>query len=155
MPGASDVYLARCCLDEGPPGAGCTLARRGVMYRRSYVFQARKEQYERAEEASRATEPDSLVEGRAAAPSLAQLQGLGERVAAHVQRARALEQRHVVLRRQLDAFQRLDELAGSEDALARHVEGNRQRARDLAAERNRLERQGAEAQRALCEFQSK
>ncbi|XP_061065198.1 filensin isoform X2 [Eubalaena glacialis] len=125
------------------------------MYRRSYVFQARKEQYERADEASRAAEPYSLVEGRAAAPSLAQLQGLGERVAAHVQRARALEQRHIVLRRQLDAFQRLDELAGSEDALARHVEGNRQRARDLAAERNRLERQGAEAQRALCEFQSK
>lgn len=61
----------------------------------------------------------------------------------------ALEQRHAdVLRRQLDAFQRLDELAGPEDALARHVEGNRQRARDPAAERARLERQGAEAQRA-------
>ncbi|XP_024609490.1 filensin [Neophocaena asiaeorientalis asiaeorientalis] len=125
------------------------------MYRRSYVFQARKEQYERAEEAPHPAEPDSLVESRAAAPSLAHLQGLGERVAAHVQRARALEQRHAVLRRQLDAFQRLDELAGSEDALARHVEGNRQRARDLAAERTRLERQGAEAQRALCEFRSK
>lgn len=109
------------------------------MYRRSYVFQTRKEQYERAEEA-----PDRLVEGRAAAPTLAALQGLGERVAAHVQRARALEQRHAVLRRQLDAFQRLGELAGPEDALARHVEGNRQRARDLAAERARLERQGAE-----------
>ncbi|CAK7319498.1 BFSP1 [Vulpes lagopus] len=125
------------------------------MYRRSYVFQTRKEQYERAEEAPRAAEPDSLVEGRAAAPSLAALQGLGERVAAHVQRARALEQRHAVLRRQLDAFQRLGELAGPEDALARHVEGNRQRARDLAAERTRLERQGAEAQRALDEFRSK
>ncbi|XP_077728226.1 filensin isoform X2 [Canis aureus] len=123
------------------------------MYRRSYVFQTRKEQYERAEEAPRA-EPDSLVEGRAA-PSLAALQGLGERVAAHVQRARALEQRHAVLRRQLDAFQRLGELAGPEDALARHVEGNRQRARDLAAERTRLERQGAEAQRTLDEFRSK
>lgn len=120
------------------------------MYRRSYVFQTRKEQYERAEEA-----PDRLVEGRAAAPTLAALQGLGERVAAHVQRARALEQRHAVLRRQLDAFQRLGELAGPEDALARHVEGNRQRARDLAAERARLERQGAEAQRALDEFRSK
>ncbi|KAJ1076965.1 hypothetical protein K5549_017795, partial [Capra hircus] len=48
-----------------------------------------------------------------------------------------------------------DELAGPEDALARHVEGNRQRARDLAAERARLERQGAEAQRALDEFRSK
>ncbi|XP_057558823.1 filensin [Hippopotamus amphibius kiboko] len=125
------------------------------MYRRSYVFQTRKEQYERAEEAPRAAERDSLAEARAAAPSLAALQGLGERVAAHVQRARALEQRHAVLRRQLDAFQRLDELAGPEDALARHVEGNRQRARDLAAERTRLERQGAEAQRELDEFRSK
>ncbi|XP_058990081.1 filensin [Mustela lutreola] len=125
------------------------------MYRRSYVFQTRKEQYERAEEAPRAAEPDSLVEGRPAAPGLAALQGLGERVAAHVQRARALEQRHAVLRRQLDAFQRLGELAGAEDALARHVEGNRQRTRDLAAERTRLERQGAEAQRALDEFRSK
>ncbi|CAI9154043.1 unnamed protein product [Rangifer tarandus platyrhynchus] len=125
------------------------------MFRRSYVFQTRKEQYERAEEAPRAAEPDRLAESRAAAPNLAALQGLGERVAAHVQRARALEQRHAVLRRQLDAFQRLDELAGPEDALARHVEGNRQRARDLAAERTRLERQGAEAQRALDEFRSK
>ncbi|KAB0384777.1 hypothetical protein FD755_006694 [Muntiacus reevesi] len=125
------------------------------MFRRSYVFQTRKEQYERAEEAPRAAEPDRLAEARAAAPNLAALQGLGERVAAHVQRARALEQRHAVLRRQLDAFQRLDELAGPEDALARHVEGNRQRARDLAAERTRLERQGAEAQRALDEFRSK
>uniref|UniRef100_A0ABI7VW12 Filensin n=1 Tax=Felis catus TaxID=9685 RepID=A0ABI7VW12_FELCA len=125
------------------------------MYRRSYVFQTRKEQYERAEEAPRAAEPDSLAEGRTAAPSLAALQGLGERVAAHVQRARALEQRHAVLRRQLDAFQRLGELAGPEDALARHVEGNLQRARDLAAERTRLERQGAEAQRVLDEFRCK
>ncbi|XP_025788518.1 filensin [Puma concolor] len=45
------------------------------MYRRSYVFQTRKEQYERAEEAPRAAEPDSLAEGRTAAPSLAALQG--------------------------------------------------------------------------------
>ncbi|XP_004412352.1 PREDICTED: filensin [Odobenus rosmarus divergens] len=125
------------------------------MYRRSYVFQTRKEQYELADEAPRAAEPDSPVEGRVAAPSLAALQGLGERVAAHVQRARALEQRHAVLRRQLDAFQRLGEPAGPEDALARHVEGNRQRTRELAAERARLERQGAEAQRALDEFRSK
>ncbi|XP_017510321.3 filensin isoform X1 [Manis javanica] len=126
------------------------------MYRRSYVFQSRKEQYERAEEAlPHIGQPGSLLEGSATAPNLAALQGLGERVAAHVQRARALEQRHAVLRRQLDAFQRLGELAGPEDALARHVEGNRQRVRDLATERTRLERQGAEAQRALDEFRSK
>uniref|UniRef100_A0A8D2AGW5 Filensin n=1 Tax=Sciurus vulgaris TaxID=55149 RepID=A0A8D2AGW5_SCIVU len=126
------------------------------MYRRSYVFQARQEQYERADEAPRAAEPERPAEeGRIGAPSLAALQGLGERVAAHIQRARALEQRHAGLRRQLDAFQRLGELTGPEDALARYVEGNRQRSRDLAAERSRLERQGAEAQRALDEFRSK
>ncbi|CAK6447410.1 unnamed protein product [Pipistrellus nathusii] len=122
------------------------------MYRRSYVFQTRREHYERAEEEEA---PGRLASDPAAAPSLAALQGLGERVAAQVQRARALEQRHGVLRRQLDAFQRLGELAGPEDALLRQVEGNRQRARDLAAERARLERQGAEAQRALDEYHSK
>ncbi|NP_001411267.1 filensin isoform 5 [Homo sapiens] len=126
------------------------------MYRRSYVFQTRKEQYEHADEASRAAEPERPAdEGWAGATSLAALQGLGERVAAHVQRARALEQRHAGLRRQLDAFQRLGELAGPEDALARQVESNRQRVRDLEAERARLERQGTEAQRALDEFRSK
>ncbi|XP_070277532.1 filensin [Myotis yumanensis] len=121
------------------------------MYRRSYVFQTRQERYERAEEEA----PGRLASDPAAAPNLAALQGLGERVAAQVQRARALEQRHGVLRRQLDAFQRLGELAGPEDALLRQVEGNRQRARDLAAERARLERRGAEAQRALDEYRSK
>ncbi|XP_019481749.1 PREDICTED: filensin isoform X3 [Hipposideros armiger] len=120
------------------------------MYQHGYVFQTRKEQYERAEEA-----PDRSAKGRAAASSLAALQGLGERLAAHVQRARALEQSHAVLRRQLEAFQRLGELAGPEDALARHIEGNSQRARDLAAERARLERQGAEAQHALDQLRSK
>ncbi|XP_069352101.1 filensin isoform X2 [Eulemur rufifrons] len=126
------------------------------MYRRSYVFQARKEQYQRADEASRATEPERPADdGWVGTASLAALQGLGERVAAHIQRARALEQRHAGLRRQLDAFQRLGELAGPEDALARHVESNRQRSRELAAERARLERQGTEAQRALDEFRSK
>ncbi|KAM5218115.1 filensin isoform 2-T2 [Hipposideros larvatus] len=148
VPGASDVYLA-------PQGAPLELAlrapaRRGAMYQHGYVFQTRKEQYERAEEA-----PDRSAKGRAAAFSLAALQGLGERLAAHVQRARALEQSHAVFRRQLEAFQRLGELAGPEDALARHIEGNSQRARDLAAERARLERQGAEAQHALDELRSK
>ena len=120
------------------------------MYRHSYVFQARREQYQRTEEV-----PDRLLEGSATAPNLAALQELGQRVAAHIQRARLLEQRHGVLRRQLDAFQRLGALACPEDALVRQVEGNRQRTSDLAAERARLERQGAEAQRTLDEYRSK
>ncbi|XP_034350860.1 filensin [Arvicanthis niloticus] len=119
------------------------------MYRRSYVFQARQERYERAQPAGPAAQPGGT------APGLAALQALGERVAAQVQRARALQQRHAGLRRQLDAFQRLGEQPGPEDALARHVEANLQRTRDLAAEHARLERQEAEAQRALDEFRSK
>ena len=126
------------------------LAGRRAMYRHSYVFQARREQYQRTEEV-----PDRLLEGSATAPNLAALQELGQRVAAHIQRARLLEQRHGVLRRQLDAFQRLGALACPEDALVRQVEGNRQRTSDLAAERARLERQGAEAQRTLDEYRSK
>ncbi|KAM6144268.1 filensin [Erethizon dorsatum] len=120
------------------------------MYRRSYVFQARRERYERAAESERAARDEI-----AGPPSPAPLQGLGERVAAQVQRARALEQHHAGLRGQLDAFRRLGELAGPEDALARHAEANRRRAGDLAAERTRLQRQGAEAQRALDEFRTK
>nr|BAE25294.1 unnamed protein product [Mus musculus] len=119
------------------------------MYRRSYVFQARQERYERAQPAGPAAQPGGT------APGLAALQALGERVAVQVQRARALQQRHAGLRRQLDAFQRLGEQPGPEDALARHVEANLQRARDLTAEHARLERQEAEAQRALDEFRSK
>ncbi|KAM9590363.1 filensin [Trichechus inunguis] len=125
------------------------------MYRRSYVFQTLKEQYKRSEETPSSSKPDGLSASAGAAQSLAAVQGLGQRVAAYVQRARALEQRHAVLRRQLDAFRCLGNLPDPEEALARQVEGSRQRVRDLAAERARLERQGAEAQRALDEFRSK
>ncbi|XP_057637624.1 filensin [Chionomys nivalis] len=119
------------------------------MYRRSFVFQAHQERYEHAQPAGPAVLPGGTAPGRTA------LQALGERVAAQVQRARALQQRHAALRRQLDAFQRLSEQPGPEDALARHVEANLQRVRDLVAERARLERQEAEAQRELDEFRSK
>ncbi|XP_038187663.1 filensin [Arvicola amphibius] len=119
------------------------------MYRRSFVFQAHQERYEHAQPAGPAVQP------RGTATGLAALQALGERVVAQVQRARALQQRHAALRRQLDAFQRLGEQPGPEDALARHIEANLQRVRDLVAERARLERQEAEAQRELDEFRSK
>ncbi|XP_005365720.2 filensin [Microtus ochrogaster] len=119
------------------------------MYQRSFVFQAHQERYEHAQPAGPAVLPGGT------APGMTALQALGERVAAQVQRARALQQRHAALRRQLDAFQRLGEQPGPEDALARHVEANLQRVRDLVAERARLERQEAEAQRELDEFRSK
>ncbi|KAM6163780.1 filensin [Rhynchocyon petersi] len=125
------------------------------MYRRTFAFQMRREQYKRSEEQPRALEPGGRSASASVARSLAAVQELGERVSAFVQRARALEQRHAVLRRQLYAFRSLGDLGAPEEALAQQVEGNRQRARDLAAERARLKRQGAEAQRSLDEFRCK
>lgn len=136
---------ARCLFSGRRGGRGLP----GAMYRRSFVFQAHQERYEHAQPAGSAVLPGGT------APGLMALQALGERVAAQVQRARALQQRHAALRRQLDAFQRLGEQPGPEDALARHVEANLQRVRDLVAERARLERQEAEAQRELDEFRNK
>ncbi|XP_004472451.2 filensin [Dasypus novemcinctus] len=138
---------------KGPADPEPYLAGRGrgggaaAMYRRTYVFQARRERAERAW--------GSVGAAEGGGPGLGALRALGERVAAYVRRARALEQRHALLRRQLDAWQRLGEETRPEDALARHVDGNRRRVRELAAERARLERQGAEAQRALDESRSK
>ncbi|XP_075384091.1 filensin [Tenrec ecaudatus] len=86
---------------------------------------------------------------------LAALRDLGERVAAYVQRARALEWRQAGLGRQLDALRGPGDLASQEATLAWQIQDNRQRARDLAAEGARLQRQGAEAQRTLDEFRSK
>ncbi|XP_004611027.2 filensin [Sorex araneus] len=115
------------------------------MARRSYVFQACRERFE-----CERADGEAPVE-----LDLGALQGLGARVAGHVQRARALQQRHAVLRGQLDALRYLREQARPEDSLARHVEDNLQRVRDLEMGRTRLEREGAEAQRALEEFRSK
>ncbi|XP_006902147.1 PREDICTED: filensin [Elephantulus edwardii] len=124
------------------------------MYRRTFAFQMLREQHQHSEEPPRAPEP-SRPGSAGAARGLAAVQGLGERVATFVQRARALEQRHAALRRQVYAFRCLGDLAAPEEALAQQVEGNRQRARDLAVERGRLKRQGAEAQRSRDEFRCK
>ncbi|XP_019372103.1 PREDICTED: filensin [Gavialis gangeticus] len=124
------------------------------MYRSSYLREVRKEKYERSDaydELPGFSEFDSLAQ----AQGLENLQDLNERFANYINRARVLEQRNSMLRKQLETFQRIDELAGLEEAFARQIEFNRQRIRELSTDRTKLEREEKDAQRMLDEFRYK
>lgn len=91
----------------------------------------------------------------AQAQGLENLQELNERFASYINRARVLEQRNAILRKQLDTFQRMDELVGLDEAFAGQNEFNRQRMRELASDRAKLEREEKDAQRMLDEYRNK
>ncbi|XP_077172688.1 filensin [Paroedura picta] len=124
------------------------------MYRSSYLREVRKEKYERSdayEELPESPEFGSLAQ----AQGLENLQELNERFANYINRARVLEQRNAIFRKQLETFQRMEELAGLEEAFAAQIDLNRQRVRELAADRSKLEREEKDAQRTLDEFRNK
>lgn len=114
----------------------------------------RKEKYERSDaydELRGSPEFDSLAQAR----GLENLQELNERFASYINRARVLEQRNTILRKQLETFQRMDELVGLDEAFAGQIEFNRQRMRELASDRAKLEREEKDAQRMLDEYRNK
>ncbi|XP_010200302.2 filensin [Colius striatus] len=124
------------------------------MYRSSFLREVRKEKYERSDaydELRGSPEFDSLAQAR----GLENLQELNERFASYINRARVLEQRNAILRKQLETFQRMDELVGLDEAFAGQIEFNRQRVRELAADRAKLEREEKDAQRMLDEYRNK
>ncbi|NXP47592.1 BFSP1 protein, partial [Heliornis fulica] len=124
------------------------------MYRSSFLREVRKEKYERSDaydELRGSPEFDSLAQAR----GLENLQELNERFASYINRARVLEQRNTILRKQLETFQRMDELVGLDEAFAGQVEFNRQRMRELASDRAKLEREEKDAQRMLDEYRNK
>ncbi|NXK43989.1 BFSP1 protein, partial [Chauna torquata] len=124
------------------------------MYRSSFLREVRKEKYERSDaydELRGSPEFDSLAQ----AQGLENLQELNERFASYINRARVLEQRNTILRKQLETFQRMDELVGLEEAFAGQNEFNRQRMRELASDRAKLEREEKDAQRMLDEYRNK
>nr|XP_056712649.1 filensin [Euleptes europaea] len=127
---------------------------RPTMYRSSYLREVRKEKYERSDAFEEL--PDSPEFGSLAqAQGLENLQELNERFANYINRARVLEQRNAIFRKQLETFQRMEELAGLEEAFAAQIDLNRQRVRELAADRSKLEREEKDAQRMLDEFRNK
>nr|XP_020666977.1 filensin [Pogona vitticeps] len=124
------------------------------MYRSSYLREVRKEKYERSdayEELPETPEFGSLAQ----AQGLENLQELNERFTNYINRARVLEQRNAIFRKQLETFQRVDELAGLEEVFSVQVELSRQRIRELASDKLKLEREEKDAQRMLDEFQNK
>ncbi|XP_075269639.1 filensin isoform X4 [Opisthocomus hoazin] len=125
-----------------------------AMYRSSFLREVRKEKYERSDaydELQGSPEFDSLAQAR----GLENLQELNERFASYINRARVLEQRNTILRKQLETFQRMDELVGLDEAFSSQIEFNRQRMRELASNRARLEREEKDAQRMLDEYHNK
>lgn len=125
-----------------------------AMYRSSYLREVRKEKYERSdayEELPEMPEFGSLAQ----AQGLENLQELNERFTNYINRARVLEQRNAIFRKQLETFQRVDELAGLEEVFSVQIELSRQRIRELASDKLKLEREEKDAQRMLDEFQSK
>ncbi|XP_067420764.1 filensin isoform X2 [Emydura macquarii macquarii] len=124
------------------------------MYRSSYLREVRKEKYERSDaydELRGSTEFSSLAQ----AQGLENLQELNERFANYINRARVLEQRNTIFRKQLETFQRMDVLVGLEEAFAEQIELNRLRIRELYADRAKLEREDKDSQRMLDEYRNK
>ncbi|KAK1192428.1 BFSP1 protein, partial [Pygoscelis papua] len=124
------------------------------MYRSNFLREVRKEKYERSDaydELRGSPEFDSLAQAR----GLENLQELNERFAIYINRARVLEQRNTILRKQLETFQRVDELVGLDESFAGQIEFNRQRMRELASDRAKLEREEKDAQRMLDEYCNK
>nr|XP_006116450.1 filensin [Pelodiscus sinensis] len=124
------------------------------MYRSSYLREVRKEKYERSDaydELQGVSEFSSLAQ----AQGLENLQELNERFANYINRARMLEQRNTIFRKQLETFQRMDVMAGLEEAFAEQIELNRLRIRELSADRAKLEREDKDSQRMLDEYRNK
>ncbi|KAG8124434.1 hypothetical protein E2320_019759 [Naja naja] len=121
------------------------------MYRSSYLHAVHKEKYEQSDAYEELPESPEFG-GLAQAQGLENLQNLSERFANYINRARVLEQRNAIFRKQLETFQRMDELVGLEEAFAAQIDLNHQRAHDLATNRSKLEREKKDAQRMLDEY---
>ncbi|KAM4694897.1 filensin [Discoglossus pictus] len=125
------------------------------MYRTSYLREVRKEKYERSDGFDEQSLVDFSNLGLSQVQGLENLQELNERFANYINRARVLEQRNAIFRKQLETFQRMDEISGLEEAFAEQIELNRQRIRELALDRFKLDREYKDAQRMLDEFKNK
>ncbi|CAI9553104.1 unnamed protein product [Staurois parvus] len=125
------------------------------MYKTSYLREVRKEKYERSDGFDEQSLVDISNLGLSQAKGLENLQELNERFANYINRARVLEQRNAIFRKQLETFQRMDEISGLEEAFAEQIELNRQRIRELASDRSKLEREYKDAQRMVDEFKTK
>ncbi|XP_053565302.1 filensin [Bombina bombina] len=125
------------------------------MYKTSYLREVRKEKYERSDGFDEQSLVDFSNLGLSQVQGLENLQELNERFANYINRARVLEQRNAIFRKQLETFQRMDEISGLEEAFSEQIELNRQRIRELSSDRSKLEREYKDAQRMLDGYKNK
>lgn len=122
------------------------------MFKTSYLREVRKEKYERSDVFDE--EPEDSA-GISAIQGWESLQELNSRFARYINRARVLEQRNAVFRKQLETLQRMEEASGLEEAFTEQTEVNRQRIRELSSDHSKLERELNDACRLLDGFTSK
>ncbi|XP_048864271.1 filensin [Brienomyrus brachyistius] len=133
------------------------------MYMTSYRREVCKEQYERPDVFEEPEEPQvpppehSRGAGLAGIPvqGMESLQELNERFARCIGRARMLEQRNAVFRKQLEMLQHVEEVSGLGEACSEQISLHRQRLRELSSEQARLDRERHEAERKLEDFSSR
>lgn len=124
------------------------------MFKTSYLREVRKEKYERSDVFEEVSSPDASYTstGPTAAQGWESLQELNSRFARYINRARVLEQRNAIFRKQLETLQRMEEASGLEEAFSEQINLNRQRIRELYSDRAKLERELKDAERMLDEF---
>ncbi|XP_034093909.1 filensin [Gymnodraco acuticeps] len=125
------------------------------MYKTSYLHEVRKEKYERSDVFDEEPMDSESSAGISAIQGWESLQELNNRFARYINRARVLEQRNAVFRKQLETLQRMEEASGLEEAFTEQTDVNRQRIRELSSDRAKLQRDLKEACRMLDEFTTK
>ncbi|XP_041866563.1 filensin [Melanotaenia boesemani] len=125
------------------------------MFRTSYKHEVHKAKYECSDTLDEGNEDSESSAGISAIQGWESLQELNSRFARYINRARVLEQRNAVFRKQLETLQRMEEASGLEEAFTEQINVNRQRIRELNSDRAKLERELKEACRMLDEFTSK
>ncbi|KAI1896885.1 hypothetical protein AGOR_G00099470 [Albula goreensis] len=125
------------------------------MFKTSYRHEVRKEKYERSDVFEEPRSPTDDYTPGSAVQGWESLQELNERFAKYINRARVLEQRNAVFRKQLETLQRMEEASGLEEAFTEQIGLNRQRIRELLSDRAKLERELKDAERMLEEYNNK
>lgn len=125
------------------------------MFKTRYLHEVRKEKYERSDVFDEEPEDSESSAGISAIHGWENLQELNSRFARYINRARVLEQRNAVFRKQLETLQRMEEASGLEEAFTEQIDLNRQRIRELLTDRTKLERELRDACRMLDEFTTK
>ncbi|GAA6090024.1 filensin, partial [Tachysurus ichikawai] len=124
------------------------------MFKSRYLRKERKEKYEHSdvfEDQGEAGSEESFFSG-SMMPGLESLQELNHRFTCYINRARVLEQRNALFRKQLETLQHMEEAAGLEEIFSEQISSNQESIRELQSERAKLERELKDAERMLEQF---